>query len=108
MSTTLPPAAPAGLFGKYVISKSDGSPVDPKAAYFVLRLDTDADARKAMRAYARAIKDENPKLAREIAIWLWDFAPGSNCNCRGLALCGHYGPEFWENSKLMNDVGARW
>lgn len=30
---------PDGLHQKYIITKADGSPVDPNAIYFVLRLD---------------------------------------------------------------------
>lgn len=52
-----------GLFQKYCVTKRDGSPVDPDAVYFVLRLDTDAMARVAARAYARSVRDKNPKLA---------------------------------------------
>lgn len=40
------------LYEKYVITKADGSPVDPSAEYFVLRLDTDECARQAAAAYA--------------------------------------------------------
>lgn len=94
------------LFGKYIIQKSDGTPVDRHAAYFVLRLDADPAARHAMRAYARAIKKESPDLAADIARWLWDFAPGPDCGCRE-ACCGHFGTEFGDNVKLMNDLGIR-
>lgn len=100
------PEPEPGLFGKYVIRKRDGTPMDPQAAYFVLRVDGDAYARKAMRVYARAVKAENPELAKDIARWLWNFAPGAACGCRE-AGCGHLGPEFGENAKLMSDVGAR-
>jgi len=34
------------------LKKADGSPVDPNAMYFVLRIDTDPHARIALRAYA--------------------------------------------------------
>ncbi len=54
-----------GLYQKYIIAKADGSPIDPKADYFVLRLDTDQNARLAARKYANAIEEENPKLAAE-------------------------------------------
>ena len=52
-----------GLYGKYIVTKSDGSPVDPKADYFVLRLDTDKTARHAARTYARNIQSTMPGLA---------------------------------------------
>jgi hypothetical protein len=57
---------PKGIYGKYVIQKADGSPVDPHAVYFTLRLDTDEWARRAMREYAVACGEEQPELARDI------------------------------------------
>ena len=30
-----------GLYNKFIISKADGSPIDPKAKYIVLRYDAD-------------------------------------------------------------------
>lgn len=41
-----------GLYGKYIISKADGSPVDQGADYFVLRLDKDPIARRAALEYS--------------------------------------------------------
>lgn len=55
-----------GLHRKYRIEKTDGSPVDAHADYFVLRLDTDKHARHAARTYARSIEHSNPELARDI------------------------------------------
>jgi hypothetical protein len=55
-----------GLYEKYRVSKVDGSPVDPGAKYFVLRLDTDRAARIAAIAYCEAILSENPRLASEL------------------------------------------
>ena len=52
---------------KYNISKTNGKPVDPNADYFVLRLDKDPHARKALRAYAVSVKDDNPQFA--IDLW---------------------------------------
>lgn len=76
-----------GLYGKYTIGKVDGSPVDPQADYFVLRLDTDTNARVAALTYADACEEENPELAvdlrarvkRHVASWneAMDFAAGS-------------------------------
>lgn len=56
----------AGFFGKYIIAKADGTPVNREADYFVLRLDTDKWARHAARAYARCIRQENPELADDL------------------------------------------
>ena len=55
-----------GLYGKYKVEKSDGSPLDPKAIYFTLRIDTDPHARAAIRAYIESCREENPELARDL------------------------------------------
>ena len=57
---------PKGLFGKYRIEKVDGSPVDPGAVYFTLRLDTDPHARAAIRAYIESCRGEQSELARDL------------------------------------------
>ncbi len=53
-----------GLYGKYIIGKSDGTPIDPQANYFVLRLDTDAKARLAAMYYAELT--QNIELLRDL------------------------------------------
>lgn len=55
-----------GLYGKYKVEKSDGSPLDPKAIYFTLRIDTDPHARAAIRAYIESCRAENPELAGDL------------------------------------------
>jgi hypothetical protein len=62
-----------GLLRRYIIRKADKSPVDPKAEYFVLRLDMGAKdwshvqaCRKAILAYASAIAFHSPELAKDI------------------------------------------
>jgi len=55
-----------GLYGKYKVEKSDGSPLDPKAIYFTLRIDTDPHARAAIRAYIESCRSENPELAGDL------------------------------------------
>lgn len=55
-----------GWYLKYNIEKSDGSPMDPEADYFVLRLDKDPHARKAADAYAKSVARENPTLANDL------------------------------------------
>jgi hypothetical protein len=57
---------PLGIYGKYRIEKTDGTPIDPQAQYFVLRLDTDRAACEAMRTYAHEIRRRNPILSREL------------------------------------------
>jgi hypothetical protein len=55
-----------GLYGKYRITKSDGSPVT--GFKFVLSPETDPAAREALRTYA--FETPNHKLADDIAVWL--------------------------------------
>ena len=62
-----------GLYGKYEIKKTDGTPVDPEAVYFTLRLDTDPHARAAIRAYIESCRDEEPDLARDLEKVLQQF-----------------------------------
>lgn len=62
-----------GLYNKYKIEKADGTPVDPKAKYFVLRVDKDPHARAAMRAYSLSVQKDNPVLALDIGQMLWDL-----------------------------------
>jgi predicted transcriptional regulator len=50
-----------GWYDKYEVSKTDGSELDTRADYFVLRLDTDPAARAAALAYASVCQDR--KLA---------------------------------------------
>jgi len=68
-------AEPRGIFGKYMIAKVDGSPVDPAADYFVLRLDTDPHARVAALAYARSVKTDNVELAKDLALLVYAYDP---------------------------------
>jgi hypothetical protein len=63
-----PGKEPAGLYGKYNIEKADGTPVDPAADYFVLRLDSDPAARAAALAYADHVADDNPQLANDLRL----------------------------------------
>lgn len=68
MTDNAAPQDPRGLYQKYVVSKADGSEIDPEAVYFVLRLDTDRHARRAAWAYAASIEDENPALALDLMV----------------------------------------
>lgn len=60
----------ADLFDKYEVRKKDGTPVDPNAMYFVLRVDTDRHARVALRAYARSIRAIDSEFADALDRWL--------------------------------------
>ncbi len=64
---------PRGIYGKYVIQKTSGEKIDPKAVYFTLRLDTDPYARAAMLRYAEACQDDQPELARDILVLLGEL-----------------------------------
>lgn len=56
-----------GLYKKYNVTKADGSEIEPKARYFVLRYDTDPAARQALMVYAELVGKENPVLMQELA-----------------------------------------
>jgi hypothetical protein len=56
------------LYGKYNVTKTDGSPVDPNAQYFVLRIDTDEAARQALDTYAKWQPD--PVFREQLLNWL--------------------------------------
>lgn len=53
---------------KYVVSKADGSQVDPGAVYLVLRLDSDRQGRIAALHYASMVQDMRPELSG----WIYD------------------------------------
>jgi hypothetical protein len=58
--------AEKGLYGKYRITKADGSPVS--GFKFVLSPDNDPAAVEALRAYA--FKTKNEQLAEDLFSWL--------------------------------------
>jgi acetyl-CoA carboxylase beta subunit len=55
-----------GYVKKYIISKANGKPTDPNADYFVLRLDKDPHALKAMITYANSVLEDNEQLSNDI------------------------------------------
>ena len=64
---------PNGLHLKYYITKVDGTPVDPDAEYFLLRLDEKSTdlrhvnaCRQAVCTYANAIQEFFPELAKDL------------------------------------------
>ena len=64
---------PGGLYRKYNISRTDGKELDPKAEFFILRLDEHGfnhnhinACRKAILAYADEIAVRNPKMAKDL------------------------------------------
>ena len=44
-----------GLLPKYRITKADGTPVNPKAKYFILRYDDDMKDKEFLRASRKAL-----------------------------------------------------
>jgi hypothetical protein len=61
-----------GIIQKYIISRTDGTPIDPKNAYFILKIEGNGDpehinaSRIAVCAYADAIKNHLPELSKEL------------------------------------------
>lgn len=82
-----------GLYGKYCISKADGSPVDPNADYFVLRLDTDPVARRAAREYSYVTPDRD--LARGLQDRLAKYDPQLK-DCMNIQFFGLEKPRVWQ------------
>ena len=82
-----------GLFGKYIIRKSDGHPVDPEADYFVMRLDTDPVARRAAREYSYVTPDRN--LARGLQDRLARYDPQLK-DCMNIQFFGLAKPHCWQ------------
>jgi hypothetical protein len=98
-----------GLYGKYRISKADGSPVDPNADYFVLRLDTDPVARRAAREYSYMTVDR--KLALELQKRITRYNP-KMMDCINLQFFGVEKPRVWqiteERTEALQDVIDRY
>lgn len=61
-----------GLYGKYIITRLDGTPIDPENEYFILKVagNGDPEHMKACRAavlkYAEEIKDHLPELSKDL------------------------------------------
>ncbi|WP_155524039.1 hypothetical protein [Nodosilinea nodulosa] len=78
-----PEEAPSlvGLYGKYLLSKADGTPLDPRARYFVLRYDAHAEhghqSRLALNAYAVQMQDIMPELSQQLLNQIVDEAEES-------------------------------
>lgn len=61
------------IYNKYTILKADGTPVDPKGMYFVLKVNASNPvharaSQKAVLAYADEIESLSPSLARSIRV----------------------------------------
>lgn len=55
-----------GLYGKFIIEKTSGEPLDPGARYMVLNYAQDPHARIAVAAYADSVETDNPTFAAEL------------------------------------------
>lgn len=61
-----------GLYQKYIISRTDGEPIDERNEYFVLKVDGYGDfnhieaSRKAVLVYADEIEKTLPELAKDL------------------------------------------
>lgn len=74
---------------KFIIQHSDGSPVDPEARYFVLRVDGDGPKREAARAavheYAKCVQPHDAAAAKAARHLLHRMAIQFKSGARGLA-----------------------
>lgn len=74
-----------GLHQKYNVTKANGTPTDPDAVYFVLRLDTDQHARVAAIEYAESLfynsdaGSAEDRLAGELVRLVQRFDPELEC-----------------------------
>jgi len=64
------------LYRKYCVQKVMGE-TDPDAQYFVLRIDKDPAARKALMAYILAIQESDDDFAEDLVRWLFRVQPAS-------------------------------
>lgn len=55
----------SSLYQKYIITKTDGSPVDPEAKHPAPRTDTDRAAQEAPRTYTTGTKEKEPEPAKQ-------------------------------------------
>ena len=57
-----------GYEKKYIVTKTNGKSIDPDAEYFVLRLDKDPHALKALSEYIDSVQYDNPRLAYDLTV----------------------------------------
>jgi len=65
-----------GLWNKYIITKTSGKPLADGFYAVVLRIDGGQyveACRAGVRAFADAVKEENPKLSEDIRCKLWAY-----------------------------------
>lgn len=61
-----------GLYSKYIVLRKDGEPAD--GIFFVLKPESDINARVAVRAYAEACMEKSPELAYDLILWLQELS----------------------------------
>jgi hypothetical protein len=59
-----------GFYQKYKIEKVNGTPIDSGAEYFVLRIDKDPHALKALYTYGVSVYSENEKLSSDLLAYI--------------------------------------
>lgn len=62
-----------GLYQKYTIKKTNGEPIDPKAQYIILRIDSGryvAACRTGVAAFAKAVEPLNHELSFDLQLEL--------------------------------------
>ena len=65
-----------GLYDKYIVTKVSGKPVDPNARFIVLRVDGGQyvnACRAGVAAFAEAVREKNPILAKDLQDMLRDY-----------------------------------
>jgi len=65
-----------GLWGKYIITKASGKPLNPNFYAIVLRIDGGQyveACREGVKAFAEAVKEANPLLCEDIKARLWAY-----------------------------------
>lgn len=68
-----------GVYGKYIIRRTDGTEIDPNDEYFVLKVKGSGDpkhiesCRQALLAYAKEIQSYLPDLAHDIDMRYGDY-----------------------------------
>jgi len=108
-----------GLYGKYIISKANGDPVDDGARYFVLRYDFGGDdhihiraCRKALKVYADEIQNHLPHLAADLKADLikyrerkQDYTDVQKCLIRNMP---PYQNELWQFEEKICEIMELW
>lgn len=90
-----------GLYGKYIITKADGTPVTDRC--FVLKPDKDPAAVAALQAYAAATDDE--QLRDDLYAWVGMPAPESPKPCD---TCDNNGWDMPQCRECNGQNGHKW